>query len=314
MPIHHGPAAWIIFHAIIIGLLTLDLGFFNRKNQVITIKKAVGWSLFWIAIAMGFCFYVYQSLGEKAALEFLTGYVVEKSLSVDNLFVFLVIFQNLKISPIYQHRLLFWGVIGAIGFRAIMIFTGSALLENFHWLIYVFGAFLIFTGIKLFFNKADEFDPQKNPLFRFVRRYFPLSLTENHNGHFLLKDTHSGKWHFTIPFLALVLIESSDVIFALDSVPAVLAITKDTYIVYTSNIFAILGLRSLFFVLENIMHRFRFLKYGLALVLLFVGLKMIAEAFLHISPLLSLLIVGGILGTSILMSFLIKANPSSNIK
>jgi tellurite resistance protein TerC len=298
---NHSLQTWVIFHAIIILLLGMDLGVFNRKAHVIKMKEAIGWSIFWIFLGLSYAGFIYFESGRGSAIEYITGYIIEKSLSVDNLFVFLVIFESMKIERIHQHRLLFWGVFGAIVLRAIMIFAGTQLLSHFHWVIYIFGAFLIFTGIKLFKGGGDEIDPQKSLLFRWAKKTLPFTTAEP-KGRFTIVE--NGKRKFTTAFLALLMIESSDVIFALDSVPAVFGVTRDPYIVYTSNIFAILGLRSLFFVLEDLLYRFYLLKLGLAIVLIFVGTKMCIEGFVHISPQVSLAVIGAILGASVVLSLM----------
>jgi tellurite resistance protein TerC len=310
----HSLETWAIFHLIVFFLLALDLGVFNKKAHVIKMKEAIGWSLFWIALGLGYSFFIYKESGNQAALEYVTGYIVEKSLSVDNLFVFLVIFESFKIKRIHQHRLLFWGVFGAIILRGIMIAAGTQLLENFHWVIYIFGGFLIFTGIKLFKGGGEELDPQKSPVLKWAKKVLPFTTAEP-NGKFVVFE--NGKRKFTTAFLALLLIESSDVVFALDSVPAVFGVTRDPYIVYTSNIFAILGLRSLFFVLEDLLYRFYLLKLGLAVVLIFVGGKMCLEHFYKISPAYSLVVIGTILGGSIIASLIFpkdkNVKPKTNI-
>lgn len=305
----HSVNEWLVFHFIILILLGLDLGVFNRKAHVIRMKEALLWSLLWIIIGLSFSFYIYSQSGSKAAIEYVTGYIVEKSLSVDNLFVFLLIFASLKIPRIYQHRLLFWGVLGAIILRGIMIYLGTQLLENFHFVIYLFGGFLIYTGFKIFKGGDSDMDPRDGFIFKTLSKILPLDTREDFGGHFTIKK--SGKTFFTMGFVALVLIETSDVIFALDSVPAVFGVTRDPYIVYTSNIFAILGLRSLFFVLEDLLYRFYLLKAGLAVILIFVGAKMCLEAWIHVEPWISLGIIGAILAASVGLSLLF---PKDKIK
>lgn len=298
----HTATEWILFHIVVVVLLGLDLGVLNRKSHIIYMKEAILWSLVWIAMGLGFGLYVHYQNGPTAAIEYVTGYIVEKSLSVDNLFVFLIIFASLKIPRIHQHRLLFWGVFGAIILRAIMIYLGTQLLENFHWVIYVFGAFLIYTGVKIFKGGDSEMDPREGMVFKFLSKFLPLDPREDFGGKFTIKK--QGKTYFTMGFVALVLIETSDVIFALDSVPAVFGVTRDPYIVYTSNIFAILGLRSLFFVLEELLYKFYLLKAGLAVILIFVGSKMCAEHWVKIAPWLSLSVIGSILAASVILSLI----------
>lgn len=304
----HTYATWIVFHAILFGLLALDLGIFNRKAHIVHMREALLWSAFWISIGIGYGGYVWFHDGQASGVQYLTGFVVEKSLSVDNLFVFLVIFRAFQIPRLHQHRLLFWGILGAIVLRAGMIALGTALLDRFHFLIYIFGAFLIFTGYKIFRGGTENMNPRGSATFRLLKRFLPLSEAP-YQGHLIVRE--HGRRVFSIGFAALMLIESSDVIFALDSVPAVFGITRDPYLVYTSNIFAILGLRSLYFVLEDMMDKFHLLKYGLALILALVGTKMCLESVLPISPGLSLAIILTILATSILLSIKIKPRKHS---
>ena len=261
---------WIGFNLFILFLLSLDLGLFNRKVHKTTIKEALTWTCVWIGLALIFNGLVYHYAGQQKALEFFTAYLTEKSLSVDNIFVFLLIFSSLKIPDKYRHKVLFWGVLSAIVFRGIMIFAGVALLHRFHFVIYIFGAILILTGSKMFFKKKEDVNSQ--PLMKWVLETFPH--TSDVNGvHFI--TTVKGKWTLTNLGVALALIEMSDLIFSLDSIPAVLSISSDLFIVYTSNIFAILGLRSLFFVLEGAVDYFTYLSYGIATVLVFIGVRML---------------------------------------
>lgn len=305
----HSIETWIVFHLIVFALLAMDLGIFNRNAHVIKVKEALLWSLFWVAIGVSYGGYVWWHDGATSGMQYLTGYVVEKSLSVDNLFVFLVIFRAFHIPRQHQHRLLFWGILGAIVLRAIMIALGTALLAEFHWLIYIFGGFLIWTGWKIFKGGPEDVHPLETPTFRFLKKFFPIS-NEKYDGRFVVEE--NGKKHLSIGFAALVMIETSDVLFALDSVPAVFGVTRDPYLVYTSNIFAILGLRSLYFVLEDMMDRFHLLKFGLAIILTFVGLKMCLESVVHISPGLSLGVILAVLVGSVLLSF--KFKPVENKK
>ncbi len=301
---------WAAFNLLILGLLALDIGLFNRRAHVIRLKEALLWSLFWIALGVAFGGYVWLHEGRTAGILYLTGYVVEKSLSVDNLFVFLVIFQSLRIDRKYQHRLLFWGILGAIVLRGLMIAAGTALLVRFHWLIYVFGVFLIYTGVKLLLGGGESADPRNGRLFKLLERVMPLSEKE-HAGRFFVVE--NGRKKASIALLALVLVEFSDVLFALDSVPAVFGVTRDPYIVYTSNIFAILGLRALFFVLQDFMDRFHLLKYGLSAVLVLVGVKMCFEEFVHVPPALGLAVVGVLLGIPVIMSFVFPSARNNGL-
>jgi tellurite resistance protein TerC len=294
---------WVIFNVFVLGILALDLLVLHRKAHAVSLREALAWSCVWVSLALLFALGVYFSRGGEKALEFLTGYVIEWSLSVDNLFVFLVIFSYFGVPPIYQHRVLFWGILGALVLRAIFIATGTALLTNFHWMIYVFGGFLIFTGIKLLFAGEEKIDPEKNPAVRLVRRF--MNVTPDYHGQqfFIRKD---GRLWATPLLLVLIVVETTDVIFAVDSIPAIFAITLDPFIVYTSNVFAILGLRALFFLLAGVMDMFRYLKVGLSFVLCFVGIKMVIVDFYKIPIGISLGVVAGILGISILASIFVR--------
>jgi tellurite resistance protein TerC len=295
---------WIGFHFFIFLMLALDLGVFHKHTHKVPVKEAVIWSGVWILLALLFNIFVFIEFGKIKALEFLTGYVIEYSLSVDNIFVFILIFSYFAVNSQYQHKILFWGILGALIMRGIFIFTGVALINRFHWIVLIFGGFLVFTGIKMLFQKEAEVDPDKNAVVRFFRRFLPVTKTL-HGDKLII--TQNRRLYATPLFLVLLIIESSDLIFAVDSIPAILAISKDTFIVYTSNIFAILGLRSLYFAVAGIMGYFRFLKVGLAFVLTFVGLKMLAAYFqFEIPILLSLGIIISILLISILASVFIK--------
>jgi tellurite resistance protein TerC len=280
-------------------MLTLDLGVFHRKAHAVSLKEAGVWSCIWVGLALVFNFGIYYLWGQEKALEFLTGYVIEKSLSVDNLFVFLMIFQYFNTPSEYQHRILFWGIVGALILRAIFIATGSALLSNFHWMIYVFGGFLVVTGIKMFMQGDEKIEPEKNPVVRLFQRMMPV--THNYHGQsfFVSKD---GKRQATLMMVVLIVVETTDVIFAVDSIPAIFAITTDPFIVYTSNVFAILGLRALYFMLAGVMEMFVYLKVGLSFVLVFVGVKMILVDVYKIPIGASLGVIGGILLLSVLAS------------
>jgi len=294
---------WVIFNVFVLGVLALDLLVLHRKAHAVSLRESLAWSCVWVSLALLFALGVYFVRGEEKALEFLTGYVIEWSLSVDNLFVFLVIFSYFAVPPLYQHRVLFWGILGALVLRAIFIGTGTALLANFHWMIYIFGGFLVFTGIKLLFAGEEKIEPEKNPAVRLVRRF--INVTPDYQGQrfFIRRD---GALWATPLLLVLVVVETTDVIFAVDSIPAIFGITLDPFIVYASNVFAILGLRALFFLLAGIMDMFRYLKVGLSFVLCFVGAKMMIVDFYKIPIGISLGVVAGILGISILASFLVR--------
>ncbi|PWA10458.1 TerC family protein [Flavobacterium laiguense] len=292
---------WIGFNVFVLLMLALDLGVFNRKAHEISIKEAMIWTGVWVTLAMCFNVLIYYWQGEVKALEFFTGYVIEKALSVDNIFVFVLIFSYFKIPAIHQHKILFWGIIGALIMRAAFIFAGVALLEKFHWTIYVFGAILIYTGFKMLTQKETIIEPEKNPLIKLFRRIMPVT-SDLHGGKFFVKQ--DGKRFATPLFLVLVLIETTDLIFAADSIPAILAITQDHFIVYTSNVFAILGLRSLYFALAGMMDKFRYLSKGLALILIFVGLKMLLVDFYKLPIQIALLVIVVILILSIAASLM----------
>jgi tellurite resistance protein TerC len=294
---------WVAFNVFVLGMLALDLGVFHRKAHAVSIKEASIWSAVWILLALIFNTGIYFVWGQEKALEFLTGYVIEKSLSVDNLFVFLMIFQYFATPAIYQHRILFWGIVGALVMRAIFIATGAALLENFHWMIYVFGAFLIITGIRMLLQGDEKLEPNKNPVVRLFQRWIPI-VNDYQDQHFFVRK--AGKIHATLLMLVLVVVETTDVIFAVDSIPAIFAITRDPFIVYTSNVFAILGLRALYFMLAGVMEMFIYLKVGLSFVLCFVGAKMLAVDFYKIPIGISLGVVGGILVLSVVVSLLVQ--------
>ena len=290
---------WGGFLALIFFFLALDLGIFHKRDELISARQAMGWMVVWAITALIFDGFVWWRFGGTKAIEFLTGYLIELSLSVDNLFVFVLVFATFAIPPKLQHRVLFWGILTALVLRAAMIIGGTALLARFHWLIYVFGAFLVFTGARLFFHEESEPHPEKSVAFRLLRRLIPsTSRFEGH--HFFVLE--AGRRVATPLFLALALIEVSDVVFALDSVPAIFGVTLDPFIVFTSNIFAILGLRSLYFAVANLLRRFEHLKSGLAIVLVFIGLKMSVSGWVHVNALLSLAVVVSILAASIAYS------------
>jgi len=287
-------------------MLALDLGVFHKNIHKISVKEAITWSCVWIGLALLFDLFIYldHDFGKVKALEFLTGYVIEYSLSVDNIFVFILIFSYFAVNEKYQHKILFWGILGALIMRGIFIFAGISLINRFHWIVLIFGGFLVFTGIRMLFQKETEVDPEKNALIRFFKKFLPVTHTLHDDKLFIRQNR---KFYATPLFMVLVIIESSDLLFAVDSIPAILAISHDRFIVYTSNIFAILGLRSLYFAIAGIMGYFRYLKVGLAFVLTFVGLKMLSAYFVFDIPIVtSLLIILGILLVSILASVIVK--------
>lgn len=290
---------WIGFNVFVVVMLVLDLGVFNRKAHVIKVKEALLLSALWIGLALIFNVIVYFWKGQTAALEFLAGYLIEESLSVDNLFVFLLIFSYFKVPALYQHKILFWGILGAIIMRGIFIFAGVALIERFHWIIYIFGVFLIYTAIRLAFQKDKDIHPEQNPALKLFRRFMPVT-KDYEGGSFFVRK--AGKLFATPLFIVLLVVETTDLLFAVDSIPAVLAITSDPFIVYTSNVFAILGLRAIYFALAGIMQLFHYLSYGLAFILAFVGVKMLLSGFYEIPVEIALGVVVGVLLISIIAS------------
>ena len=300
--------AWVTFFTFITAMLALDLGVFQRETHVVSMKEALIWCGVWVTLALSFGALLWQWRGAEPAQQFLAGYLIELCLSVDNVFVFILVFAYFKVEPRYQHRVLFWGIIGAVLMRAVFIIVGVEVIERFHWVLYIFGAFLVYTGIKMALpSKEAEVDPEHNFTVKLFRRFYPVA-PHNDRGHFF--TIHNGRRMATPLFIVLLVIETTDLVFALDSLPAVLSITKDSFIALTSNIFAILGLRSLYFALSGIMGLFRFLKVGLAVILVFIGVKMLIEHWMKITTGTSLAVIGGVLTASILMSVLIKAPPA----
>jgi len=293
------PWLWIGFHVLVFAMLALDLGVFHRKSHAVSLKEAAGWSAVWVILSLLFGLGLYFWQGSEPALQYLTGYLIEKSLSVDNIFIFVLIFGYFAVPPVHQHRVLFWGVLGALAMRAGLIFAGAALLERFHWIIYVFGAFLVYTGIKMAFQKHDAMDPGNNPVVKLFKRFVPVTNEYQGQRFFTMEN---GRKVATPLLMVLVLVEATDLIFALDSIPAIFAVTTEPFLVYTSNIFAILGLRSLYFLLAGVMDRFRYLKLGLAAVLSFVGAKMLLADVYHVPIGLSLGVIFGILAISVVAS------------
>jgi tellurite resistance protein TerC len=311
---------WVVFNLFVLGMLALDLGVFHRKSHAVSGKEALSWSIVWISLALlfnaGIYFYWDRIMpgssytNKDAALAFFTGYLIEKSLSVDNIFVFILIFSFFAVPAAYQHHVLFWGILGALLMRGALILVGAALLHEFHWIIYIFGGFLIFTGIRMALHRDEEVHPENNPLVKLVKRVMPV--TENYEGDkFFIR--RAGKWIATPLFLVLLVVESTDLIFAVDSIPAIFAVTDHPFIVYTSNVFAILGLRALYFLLANVMDKFQYLKLGLAAVLSFVGVKMVLVDVYKMPVGLSLGIIASILAISIIAS-LWKSRSSPELK
>ena len=297
------PVFWIVFNLFVIGLLLLDLLVFNRRAHAVKLGEALGWSVFWITLSLGFNYLVYRTMSHEAGLQWLTGYLVEKALSMDNLFVFLLIFTYFKVPAEYQHRILFWGVLGALVLRGIFIVAGAALLVHFHFLLYILGAFLVYTGVRMALSgsEAPEIDPNNNPTVRFLSRHLPIT-RQFDGGNFFTKR---GGVRFATPLLVVLeMVETTDVVFAADSIPAILAISRDTFVVYTSNVFALLVLRALYFALASLMQLFHYLHYGLALILIFIGAKLLAEDFLreHFNLELPMPVSLGIVGALLLGS------------
>ena len=296
------PLLYVFFTAAIIALLLVDLGLFQRKERDIKIKEALGWSAVWITLALLFNVGLFFWHGKEASLQFLTGYLIELTLSVDNLFVFVLIFMYFKVPTQYQHKVLFWGIIGAQVMRGLLIGLGVALIWKFHWILYLFGIFLVFTGVKMGFqDEAAEISPERNILVRIFRKFMPITAGYHGSRFFVKLD---GRRYATLLFVVVLVVETTDLLFALDSIPAIFAITTDPFIIYTSNIFAILGLRSLYFALAGLMNLFHYLKIGLAVVLTFVGTKMLLAEVFPIPIMLTLLVVGGVILLSVLASLI----------
>ena len=302
---------WVGFNIVVLFLLALDLGVFHRKAHAVSMKEALTWSIIWITLSLLFNLVIYLFWDQmvpnssytngEAALAFLTGYLIEKSLSVDNIFVFILIFSYFAVPDKYQHRVLFWGILGALIMRGTLILVGSVLLDTFHWIIYVFGAFLVFTGIRMARHQDEELNPEENPVVKFFKRFMPV--TENYeDDKFFVR--RAGRLFATPLFLVLLVVESTDLVFAVDSIPAIFAVTRDPFIVYTSNVCAILGLRALYFLLANVMHQFEYLKLGLAVVLTFVGVKMLLIDIYKIPVAVSLAVIASVLTVSIVASLI----------
>jgi TerC family integral membrane protein len=290
---------WLGFAILMTTMFILDLGVFSRKSHEIGFREAMSWMLVWVSLAFAFNVWIYFNMGPTKALEFFTGYLIEESLSVDNLFVFILIFTYFNVDKAHQPKILKWGIIGALIMRGIFIFVGIGLIERFHWMVYIFGGLLLFTGIKMAFDKEEEIDPGRNPLVRLVGRFSPIAKTVQNDRFFIREE---GKIVATPLFLALLVVESSDVIFAVDSIPAVLAVTRDPFIVYTSNVFAVMGLRSLYYLLANIITMFVYLKLGISFILAFVGVKMLIADIYPIPIFASLGVIVGVLAIAVISS------------
>ncbi|MEZ5278754.1 MAG: TerC family protein [Opitutaceae bacterium] len=295
------PWAWAAFLLFITAMLAIDLGLFHKESREVGMKEALGWCAVWVTLALSFNLIVYFWQGPQSGLEFLTGYLIELSLSVDNVFVFIVIFSYFGVPSIYHHRVLFWGILGAVILRAVFIFAGIEIITRFEWIVYVFGAFLVFTGIKMARPQHEQEDISRMWVVRVITRFLPFSHEFSGSDFFIRRN---GRWLATPLFLVLVVVDFVDVVFAFDSIPAILAITQDRFIVFTSNIFAILGLRSIFFAVSGLMNYCRYLSYGLALILIFVGVKMLLSGFYHLSIQVSLAVVGLVLAVTVVASLL----------
>jgi tellurite resistance protein TerC len=290
---------WTLFNLCVVALLLFDLGVLRRKSHDVKLKEALGWSAFWIALALLFCGGIWLHDGRQRAFEFLAGYVTEYSLSVDNIFVFILIFTYFKVRPAYRHKVLFWGILGALVMRGLMILVGVGLVHRFEWILLIFGAFLVFTGIRLAFHQDDDIDPGANPMVKLAKRFLPITPEYHGNAFFAVQE---GKRCATPLFVVLLVIETSDLLFAVDSIPAIIGLSKDPFIIYTSNVFAILGLRSLYFALAGIMDLFHYLKYALSFILTFVGVKMLIEPLYKIPIEVSLLVIVAALAISVVAS------------
>ena len=307
----HGAAPWILFNVALAVCLAFDFGLVSGRGRAIGVREAVGWNVFWIALAVAFTGVVARVYGRTAATEYLTGYVVERALSVDNIFVFVVIFRYFSVEKARQARVLFWGILGALAMRAAFILAGAALASRFHWILPIFGAFLVYTGVMLVVKDRDDApDPGRNVVVRLVGTVLPLDASAR-GDHFFVKA--QGRWRGTALFVVLLVVATTDFVFALDSLPAILGITRDPFILYTSNAFAILGMRVLYFLLAAILPRFRFLNYGLSLILVFIGVRMLLQRFVHVSTEITLLLILGILAASVVASLALPEKGGDGI-
>ena len=304
----HSPAVWIGFNLLILALLALDLGVLNRKAHVVGFREALIWNVIWVAVALAFWRVVVSAYSPQLGIEYLTGYVIERALSIDNIFVFVILFKYFAVPPEYQRRVLYWGILGALVMRGALIVAGAALVATFHWVLYIFGAFLVWSGVHLLFAKDGPTDPERNVLVRLAVRWFPVTPLM-HGPRFLVKLADG--WHATPLFLVLLVVETTDLVFALDSIPAIFGITRDPFIIYSSNVFAILGLRAMYFLLAALLPRFRFLRHGLSAVLVLVGARMLTEHWIQVPTAITLGAVCAILVLAALASVVFppKADP-----
>jgi tellurite resistance protein TerC len=296
---------WVGFNLAVLAILALDLGVLHRRAEKVSLKEAAAWSAVWIGLSLCFAFAIYRTMGRESGLEFLTGYLIEYALSVDNIFVFVLIFTYFRVPEKYQHRVLFWGIIGALVLRGVMIVAGSVLVTHFTWILYIFGAFLVFTGLRMALQKDDAvYNPERDPVLRLARKLIPVTQDYHGDQFFVQVADETGRIRYaaTPLFIVLLIVDTTDVIFATDSIPAIFAVTRDPFIVYTSNICAVLGLRALYFLLASVVDKFTYLKLGLSVVLIFIGAKMLLEPFVHIPIVASLGVVGAVLLASVLVS------------
>lgn len=300
---------WVTFNAFVVAMLAIDLGIFHRKSHEVGVKEALTWTCVWITLAMLFNLFTYYYFDKVKALEFFTGYLIEKSLSVDNIFVIILIFSYFKVPKAYQHKVLFWGILGALVMRFIFILSGVELIHRFHWLIYIFGGFLIITGIRMLTSGDQKIEPDKNPLIKLAKKIMPITTAFEGDKFFVKRNART--WATPL-FLVVILIETTDLIFAVDSIPAILAISDDTFIIYTSNVFALLGLRSLYFALAGIEQYFKYLKFGLSAILVFVGIKMCIVDWFKIPIEISLIVIGFTLAIAMICSRILPLRPKNN--
>lgn len=300
---------WVTFNAFVVAMLAIDLGIFHRKSHEVGVKEALTWTCVWITLAMLFNLFTYYYFDKVKALEFFTGYLIEKSLSIDNIFVIILIFSYFKVPKAYQHKVLFWGILGALVMRFIFILSGVELIHRFHWLIYIFGGFLIITGIRMLTSGDQKIEPYKNPLIKLAKKIMPITTAFEGDKFFVKRNART--WATPL-FLVVILIETTDLIFAVDSIPAILAISDDTFIIYTSNVFALLGLRSLYFALAGIEQYFKYLKFGLSAILVFVGIKMCIVDWFKIPIEISLIVIGFTLAIAMICSRILPLRPKNN--
>jgi len=300
---------WVTFNAFVVAMLAIDLGIFHRKSHEVGVKEALTWTCVWITLAMLFNLFTYYYFDKVKALEFFTGYLIEKSLSVDNIFVIILIFSYFKVPKAYQHKVLFWGILGALVMRFIFILSGVELIHRFHWLIYIFGGFLIITGVRMLTSGDQKIEPDKNPLIKLAKKIMPITTAFEGDKFFVKRNNRT--WATPL-FLVVILIETTDLIFAVDSIPAILAISDDTFIIYTSNVFALLGLRSLYFALAGIEQYFKYLKFGLSAILVFVGIKMCIVDWFKIPIEISLIVIGFTLAIAMICSRILPLRPKNN--